>query len=325
MATGPRLVPRRKGRATGLRRVPRFGVDDREIRTEPVLLHTEDSRRWDGMLFEPRGAKRSDLACIVVHGAVGNYLGGFPRRLSFGLAVRGHVVLSINTRMANYGAIFGGGLMHKTPLDIKAAVELMVRSGYERIVLCGYSMGATMVSYYQATIGAPEVVALCTFAHPLSLPASLRRRWNRFGARPSYSVVAERVRAALGEDPERSDGDRIMVVHRSQGPTDNPEHTELWTYASWWFSRGPQADAARSWRWMHRIGVPIAFIQAGDDPLVGDDEASRLARIALESGVRPAVIRSIPGANHVFYGREDAAAGAASDFIQLLTKLPPRP
>lgn len=321
MATGPRVVPRRRGRPTGLRRVPRFGIDDRELRTEPLELDTEDGRRWDAMLFEPRGVKRSDPAAIVVHGAVGNYLGGFPRRLSFGLAECGHTVLSINTRMANYGAIFGGGLFHKTPLDIQAAVEVMRRRGYERIVLCGYSMGATMVSYYQATIGAPEVIALCTFAHPLSLPASLRRRWNRFGARPSYDVVTERVKAALGDNPESSDGDRIMVVHRSQGPSDNPEHTELWTYSSWWFSRGPEADAACSWRWLHRIGVPIAFIQAGADPLVGDDEASRMARIVLESGVRPAVVRSIPGANHVFSRREKEAARAGSDFITLLDRL----
>ena len=298
----------------GLRRVARFGVADRPLRIEPLEVETADKKRWDGMLFEPRRQQHRGLACLVVHGAVGNYVSGFPRRLAFGLAERGHAVLSINTRMANYGAIFGGGLMQRTPADIAAGVDLLVRRGYGRVVLCGYSMGATMVTYYQATMGSPHVVALCTFAHPLSLPASLRRRWDRFGARPSYDIVAERVRAALGDTPEDSPGDRIMVVRRSQGPTDNPEHTEIWTYSSWWFSRGPQADAARSWRWMDRVGVPVAFIQAADDLLVGDDEADRLAALARQGGVELVEVDSIPGANHVFEGCEDAAVERGSAF-----------
>jgi dienelactone hydrolase len=320
MAQSPRIARPRRGRPTGLRRIPRFGVDDRELRTEPLELDTEDGKRWDAMLFEPKGVRRDAPAAVMVHGSVGNYLGGFPRRVSFGLAERGHVVLSINTRMANYGAIFGGGVFHQTPMDIAAGVEALRRRGYQRIVLCGYSMGATMVSYYQATIGAPEVEALCTFAHPHSLPASLRRRWDRFGARPSYDVVTERVQAALGEEPERSPGDRIIVVRRSGGPTDNPEDTEVWAYSSWWFSRGPKADAARSWRWMDRVGVPVCFIQAGDDPLVGAGEAPRLAALVRQSGVTLTVIHTIEGADHVFNRRESEAAAAASDFLELIDR-----
>jgi dienelactone hydrolase len=296
-------------------------VEDRDMRTEPLQLETEDGKWWDGMLFEPKGARRTAQACLVVHGAVGNYLQGFPRRLSFGLAERGHTVLSINTRMANYGALFGGGLLHRTPYDIDAGVDALRRRGYKRIILCGYSMGATMVTYYQAKMAPPEVVALCTFAHPWSLPDSLRRRWERFGARPSYDVVAERVAAALGDDPEDPTNDRIMVVHRSQGPSDRPEHTELWTYSTWWFSRGPEADAACSWQWMDQVSVPVAFIQAGSDPLIWEEEASRLAELARTSGVRPVIVRQIPGANHVFDRRESEAVRAASDYIDLLEEV----
>ena len=131
--------------------MPRFGIDDRHMRTEPLQIETEDHKWWDAMLFEPRGARRSGQACLVVHGAVGNYLEGFPRRLAFGLAERGHAVLSINTRMANYGALFGGGLLHRTPADIDAGVATLRRRGYKRVILCGYSMGATMVTRYQAS------------------------------------------------------------------------------------------------------------------------------------------------------------------------------
>ena len=112
-----------------------------------------------------------------------------------------------------------------------------------------------------------------------------------------------------------------MVVHRSQGPSDAPEHTELWTYSTWWFSRGPEADAGCSWRWMDDVGVPVAFIQAGSDPLVGEDEASRLADLARSSSDGPVIVRQIPGANHVFERRESEAVRAASDFVGLLDEI----
>jgi pimeloyl-ACP methyl ester carboxylesterase len=134
-------------------------------------------------------------------------------------------------------------------------------------------------------------------------------------------VVADRVRAALGDDLEDPKNDRIMLVHRSQGPSDRPEHTELWTYSTWWFSRGPEADAACSWRWIDQVNVPVALIQAGSDPLIADDEASRLAELARSSGARPVIVRQIPGANHIFDRRESEAVRAASDYVDLLDEI----
>ncbi|MDX6646984.1 MAG: hypothetical protein QOK40_2711, partial [Miltoncostaeaceae bacterium] len=196
-------------------RRPFFGRDDKRLRLELLTLDTEDGQRWDGLLYLPPGAggRRTVArpAVVVVHGSIGNFLSGVPRTVSFGLAQAGHPVLSINTRMANYGVFFGGGLLHRTPLDIDPALALLRRRGYERIVLLGYSMGATMVTNYQALRQAPEVAGLCTVAHPLSLPDSLRRRWVRYGARPSYEKVARRARERLMPDPERSERDEIFV------------------------------------------------------------------------------------------------------------------
>ena len=152
------------------------------------------------MIFRPRRATptAAALAVLVVHGSVGNYLTGVPRRISFGLAKAGFTVMSVNTRMANYGVIFGGGLMHRTPLDIDAALAVLRRRGFRRIVLLGFSLGATMVTHYQALRQPPDVVGVCTLAHPASLPAALRLRWDHFGADPGYEEVAERVHTQLG-------------------------------------------------------------------------------------------------------------------------------
>jgi dienelactone hydrolase len=305
-------------RARALRR-PVFGRDDRALRTTPVVVHTDDGMRWDGMLYRPgrREGERRRTAVLVVHGSVGNYLSGVPRRVSFGLARAGFSVLAVNTRMANYGVFFGGGLMHRTPRDLDAAMALLRRLGFRRVVMLGYSMGATMVAHHQATRRAPEVAGLCTLAHPVSLPVSLRRRWNRYGAVPSYSEFAARARGALLPDPERGD-DRIVVVRRARGPSERPEHAEVWTYRTWWFSRGPEAHHAVSRLQVPYVTVPMGLVQAGEDELVPAEEGPELARLALEGACPAAEVVRIAGADHVFAGREGDLVAACEAWIATL-------
>ncbi len=286
--------------------------DDRGLRLDPVTVDTEDGQTWDGLALIPRrggDAARRRLGVIVVHGSVGNYISGVPRRVSHGLAQAGFTVLSVNTRMANFGVFFGGGLLHRTPLDLDAWVGLTRRMGHPRIVLLGYSLGATMVTHYQALRRPDEVVGLCTLAHPLSLPESLRRRWERFGADPDYETVTRRARAMLGASAADDDGaDEIFIVERASGPTLAPAHSEIWTYRTWWYSRGPDARHAVSADWVGKVGVPLALIQAGDDMIVPPGDGEELAAIARAAGAPDVRLESVPYANHVFSGREQLAA-----------------
>lgn len=300
-----------------------FGKDDRAVVTRLLTFDTEDERRWDALLYRPRrgpsGRKR--LAVIVVHGSVGNYLTGVPRKVSFGLAGAGFTVLSINTRMANYGVFFGGGLMHKTPLDIDAAVQLVERLGYQRIVLCGFSMGATMVTNYQAQVQRESVVGLLTLAHPASLPVSLRRRWERFGAVPSYDEVTEAARERLFPDPEASAEDRIFTVRRATGPSNAPTDAEIWTYRTWWFSRGPDAPHAESRQQVSAVSVPIAIIQAGADDMMDASEGAELAGLARMGGAPAVFLDDIPGADHVFDGLDGQLIEAGVEWLDGLLEL----
>jgi dienelactone hydrolase len=287
-----------------------FGRDDRALVLDLVSLPTADGHCWDGLLYRPRGGDRARrrLAVLVVHGSVGNYLAGVPRWVSFGLARAGFSVLSINTRMANFGAFFGG-LLHRTPLDLDPALALLRRRGYERVALLGYSMGATMVTHYQAARADPAVVGLVTLAHPLSLPESLRRRWARFGARPTYEEMEARARRVVAGDPDAGD-DAIVVVRRATGPTDAPLHAEIWTYRSWWSCRGPEAPHAVSAQRIGGVRVPVAMVQAGSDQLIPRGEGDELARIALAAGCPRADVTVVEGADHVFTGREARAVAA---------------
>ncbi len=212
---------------------------------------------------------------LVIHGSVGNYLTGVPRRISFGLASAGFTVLSANTRMANYGVIFGGGLMHRTPLDIDAALALLRRRGFKRIVLLGFSMGATMVTHYQALRRPADVVGVCTLAHPLrcparcgcagttSAPTPATTRW------PSWCTTAWRPtsRRATATASSSCGGPAASA----RGPLDG----EVYTYRTWWSSRGPRAPHAESRLRIGDVTVPLAIVQAGEDELVREERGLR--------------------------------------------------
>jgi len=303
------------------RRLPLFGQDDRDLALDLVVTSTSDGQSWDGMVFRPRGgdARRRRLGVIVVHGSVGNYLTGVPRKVSFGLATAGFTVMSVNTRMANYGVIFGGGLMHKTPLDIDAALAVMRRRGFTRIVLLGFSLGATMVTHYQALRRPPDVVGICTLAHPASLPAAMRLRWEHFGADPGYEEVASLVHHRLAPDFDSSDKDRIFLVRRGRGFGDRPTDGEVYTYRTWWHSRGPRAPHAESRLRIGDVTVPLAIIQAGEDELVRESEGFQLEALARQ-GDCPSVLReTIPDADHVFTGKDRDLIEAVVDWLDART------
>jgi pimeloyl-ACP methyl ester carboxylesterase len=287
-------------------RMPHFGADDRELRVDLVVAGTEDGQRWDGMILRPgSGSRRKRLAVLVVHGSVGNYITGVPRRVSFGLAGAGFTTMSVNTRMANYGVIFGGGLMHRTPLDLDAALAVLRRRGFARIVLLGFSLGATMVTHYQALRRPPDVVGVCTLAHPASLPSALRLRWDYYDSVPTYAEVADEAHRRLAPDYETPQRDRIFIVRRARGFGDRPADGEVWTYRTWWFSRGPRAPHAESRLRIGSVTVPIALIQAGDDELVRGSEGSQLEGLARQGDCPGVTLETIPGADHVFAGCED--------------------
>ncbi len=308
----------------GRRYIPVFGRDDRSMRAQPVVLNTADDHSWDGMIYGPLGPTggRRRLGVVLVHGSVGNYISGLPRELSFGIVEAGYTVLAMNTRMANYGVFFGGGLLHRTPLDIDAALALMRRLDFRRLVLVGFSMGATLVTHYQALRRPEDVVGVGTVAHPASLPRSTRRRWEQFGSDPSYEEATALVRERLRPDPEDRSRDRIFVARRAAGPSDRPLDAEIWTYRTWWFSRGPEAYHAISRLRVGQVTVPVALVQAGDDEIVPVTEGPELARIA-ELGACPDVsLETIAGADHVFTGREAPLIGALVAWLdRLLEKL----
>ena len=228
---------------------------------------------------------------IHVHGFLGNFLDGSQRFLPPILAKAGYSSISINTRMANFGLFFGFGIVDDTIPQIDGVVRYLGEMGYEKIIVSGYSLGGGVVFRYlseksrgpdcEETELLKGVIALAT---PYSIPDSIRRRWNKWESEPSYDEVYEEAKVILGDDPHSSRQDRTILVFRARGDSYRPEHTEIYTYKTWWFLAGPEAGAVKSYEQIDNIKLPILLIQGWNDAFVKPEETHNLAQIAIDGG-----------------------------------------
>ncbi|MCY3986962.1 MAG: alpha/beta hydrolase [Candidatus Dadabacteria bacterium] len=228
---------------------------------------------------------------IHIHGFLGNFLDGSQRFLPPILAKAGYSSISINTRMANFGLFFGFGIVDDTVPQIDGVIRYLGEMGYEKIILSGYSLGGGVVLRYLSVKNCQSncdesglIKGVIGLATPYSIPDSIRRRWNKWESQPSYDEVYEEAKMILGDNPHDSEQDRTILIFKARGNSYRPEHTEIYTYKTWWFLAGPEATAVKSYRQIENIKLPILLIQGWDDAFVKPDETHSLAQIAIDNG-----------------------------------------
>ena len=114
---------------------------------------------------------------IQVHGVLGNFLTrGTPRLLPPALFDVGIHSLSINTRMAYVGQITESAIFDETINDIDAAVKYLVKLGFHRIFIIGYSLGANITAYYASINKHRNVKGIILEGCSYSLPESQKAR-----------------------------------------------------------------------------------------------------------------------------------------------------
>lgn len=299
-----------------------------------ALYHPEQHllrfRAHDGFLvsahlltkdFQPAQAETHPPVILHVHGLLGHFLArGTPRVLPYELLERGIWSLSINTRLAFAGQITGQGIFDDTIHEIDAAVSYLTHQGFRRIVLLGYSLGASMVVHWAAHRDHPAVHGLILEGPHYSIPDSQRRRLERWGSIPGYEEIAERARSLLGEEPARSQRDETFVIYRSRGPTTEPNHDELFTYKTWWYMMGPEAHAAMAHKHIDRITRPLLLLRGEHDPLIEPWEPEALARQARSAGNQQVVVREIPQAGHDCVENAPAMLEALTSFLAQTTR-----
>jgi pimeloyl-ACP methyl ester carboxylesterase len=282
----------------------------RYMEQELISIPFEDGK-IDALIYRSileNGKEEKEPIVIHVHGFLGNFLDGSQRFLPPILAKAGYSSISINTRMANFGLFFGYGLIDDTIPQLDRVFEFLKGMGYKKIILSGYSLGTSIVLRYAAIRNEPSkyptLKGVVSLATPYSMPDSIRRRWNRWGSRPSYDQVYEEAKEILKPDPLRSTEDRTILVYKARGDTFRPEHTEIYTYKTWWFLAGPKAETAQAYMKMERIKIPILLIQGWHDDIVNPQECYDLARMALDAGNKD-VSALYVNAGHTFEGKEE--------------------
>jgi alpha-beta hydrolase superfamily lysophospholipase len=105
------------------------------------------------------------------------------------------------------------------------------------------------------------------------------------------------------------------VAHRAYGADDAPRHAGVYTAATWWHSRGPEAADAETHRHIGAVAAPVLLVQGDADVIVEPAEAQRLADVARAAGHPDVQVVLVPGAGHSFAGHEDAVVTAAVGWL----------
>jgi alpha-beta hydrolase superfamily lysophospholipase len=288
-----------------------------------VSLTAEDGEVHDALLEVDERAARARRrasgrasAVVHVHGIMGNFLVGTLRFFPAPVARAGFPVLVLETRMGNVGQLFGQAIFEEAVQDVRAAVEWLREEGFDTIVLSGYSSGATLATRVAALHTEPDLGGLICLANPWGLPQSMRRRADRYGAAPGYEELTEIARQAVGADPDAPEHDRLFVVEGSRGPSRRPADSEVYTYRTWWHSRGPAATAAMAHRQIGAVSAPILLVQGDADEIVEHGEAPALARVAREAGNDDVTVVTLEGVGHSFAGGEIAGLDAVISWLR---------
>jgi dipeptidyl aminopeptidase/acylaminoacyl peptidase len=288
-----------------------------------VTLTAEDGEIHDALLeIDVRAARARErstgrrTALVHVHGIMGNFLVGTLRFFPAPLARAGFPVLVIETRMANVGQLFGQAIFDDAIRDVDAAVRWLRAQGFDTIILSGYSSGATLATRYAATHHVPDLRGLVCLGNPWGLSQSMKRRADHFGARPDYAELTTTVRRAIGADPDAPEDDRLVVVERSRGPSARPADSEVYTYRTWWHSRGPAATSAMAFRQIGQVWAPVLLVQGTGDEVVEFEEAVALARVARAAGNQDVTVIRIDEAGHTFAGHEIATLEAVLSWLR---------
>jgi pimeloyl-ACP methyl ester carboxylesterase len=284
-------------------------AEDGEV--HDALLHVDD--RITRVRERSSGHR---TAIIHVHGIMGNFLVGTLRFLPSRLARAGYPTLVVETRMGNVGQLFGKAIFEDAVRDIAAAFWWLEAEGYDRIVVCGYSSGASLAARYVATHHLQGIKAMISISGPWGLPQSLEERSRKWGADPSYDEIVERLAKVVGSGtPDRPEDDRLFVIEQSRGPTRRPQDSEVYTYRTWWHSRGPEAYAAMAFRQLPDVKVPTLLVQGTADQVVAPEEGQRQYDLMVESGNDRVELVWVQDAGHFYKGQEILLVDAITRFL----------
>ncbi len=251
-----------------------------------------DQHKIDALFYgitTPKKHLEERPVILRLHGTLGNLLDETEHEFPGILAAEGFSSLTMNTLLANLGLFFGFGIYDDTMPQIDKACEFLRKLGFKKIVIAGHGLGGCMAIRYAALrkdpYEFPAVAGIIAIATPYSLPQTIRRRWKRFGSKPTYGEVygrAKRIfKPATREEASR---DESFVVKQAHGKTYLPEHSEVYTLKTWWSLASPEAEGTKAYKHIGRAQVPILLVHALQDDVIEHREVEDLGQVAIDAG-----------------------------------------
>lgn len=236
---------------------------------------------------------------LIVHGVMGNFLSrGTPSMLPKSLTEHGINSFAINSRMAYLGQISGYGIFDDGIIDIDSAINKIKGIGYKNVFILGYSLGANLVASYASKINDRIVKGVILEGCAYSIPESQKRRLKKWNSIPSYDEIYIEAKKILSPDPYYSKRDRNFIIYRAWGSSISSFHSEVYTYKTWWFMRGPEARSSRTNELISEIKKPILFLKGESDHLVETWEVEKLIKHVKEAGNSKVKMEAIQKARH---------------------------
>ncbi|MDA2919844.1 alpha/beta hydrolase [Desulfobacterota bacterium AH_259_B03_O07] len=272
------------------------------------VLVTQDYKQIEAVLEIP--------TVVQIHGLLGHFLArGTPRLLPHALLEQGFNSLSINSRLAYAGQITGKGIFDDSINDIDAAVDFLINEGFKNIFILGYSLGASMVVYWASKRNNPLIKGLILEGVHYSTNEAHRMRLQKWSGTPTYEEIYEKAKMILGDDPYNSKNDETFIIYKSRGPTPEPINNDPFTYKTWWFMMGPHADAAKAFKHIEKINIPILFMRGENDYNVQQWEIDELVKLAVTAGNNEIRSIQIPDARHDCMENPEVMLNEVASFI----------
>jgi pimeloyl-ACP methyl ester carboxylesterase len=284
-----------------------------------VRVRTRDGVWLDGVIAEPK--RRRNVALIWVHGLGSVFSSGQPltQALSTRLNATGIAYLKLNNRghdtVSRGGKRFAGAAFERfgeSVEDIRTAIALARRAGYDRVILAGHSTGANKVLHYAARGRDRRVIGLILLG-PVSDVAAEGKRVGRRELQRRVAV-AERI---ARRDPN-------ALVPRAFG------YWSARRYLSLYRPGGiedvfPYYRPNARWTTLRRVRLPIAAIIGSRDEYLDRPGAALIdafARNATRTRSFTGIV--IPRARHSFQTREHDLARAIVRWIRAQATGAPR-
>jgi len=287
------------------------------MKTELLRLTSEDGLILHGIIHRPDMAAKKAFA--YVHGMTGNfYENKFTDVTAEKLVQNGCAYISVNNRGHDVIAHFlvvgpketykqigdASEVFSECVLDIKPVVDYLEEQGYEEVVLCGHSLGAVKAAYYVGKTNDKRVKKLVLMSPPDMVGLAEIEKY--------HTTLLEQAHQMVGEGR----GEELL-----------PQKIWDWSFLSAktyieLSARDYPVDVFNTYdpakpSLLSEIRIPtLAVFGENDDAAIMPLQQALDILKAKTPNAPRFDTAIIPGASHIYFGKEEKLAQSVSDWLK---------